>query len=91
MSLRCSDNPERRLTLKGGASALRLEQKCHIKADGWSISSVALVFLSCFSRIITYFNTANTPFQNDFPDHAGYTPEKSCSSGFSGINRSEID
>ena len=41
MSLLCSDNPERRLTLKRGASALRLEQNCHIKADGWSISSVA--------------------------------------------------
>ena len=41
MSLPCSDNPERRLTLKRDASALRLEQKYHMQDDGWSISSVA--------------------------------------------------
>ena len=78
MSLPCSDNPERRLTLKRDASALRLEQKYHMQDDGWSVSSVAQLSSRISVELSLISNPSNTPFQNDFQDHAGYTPEKSC-------------
>ena len=41
VSLFCSSQPERRVELQSGASALRLNKGCQIKANGWSISSIA--------------------------------------------------
>ena len=41
VSLFCSSHPERRVKLKNGASVIRLNKGCQIKAQGWSISSIA--------------------------------------------------
>ena len=57
ISLLCANEPERRLTLTGGAYALRLQQGCYVKASGWTITSIARLS----SNVSVDFAVISTP------------------------------
>lgn len=57
VSLLCTNEPELRLTLTSGAYALRLERGCHLKAPGWTITSIARLS----SKVLVDFSVISIP------------------------------